>query len=420
MKDKKNYYKELKSKCLSELLIRFFDTMMFDLETTIGLYKYITEIGWVNFNWRTCKSSSSVSHLVKFSTQDIDDREPSFLQFNKNQITEDLCNSQGIDLKKVFDHFYIDLQKVKTICGYNFHFDLQCLLRDLKKCERFDIIEELKKKTIIDVGRQYAKEYMKQNHDTGLWNVELVHGKLFNHQIESHRAVEDCHMQIKILKEIPDKIKYSYKNLVFKPKYYFIDKDDKTGQLKMKNCERRQEQKIMNQKYNSNINHYGEIYYFNDSNCVYRCDYTYDGTSKISPRLINKDPQTILSPLQQENQRKIIQSTKTIENLNIQKTSDNGKQKLLYYRIGEELNLPMWYKQENKKKDSNYYTFKALLDRFPPLIVVQRYGSYDRTSLYTLNLKTLNPTKNSPIQDILSKELKKDIKKEFEYINLYQ
>ena len=320
-KKEQEYYKELKSKCLYELLICFIDAMMFDLESTTGEYKYITEMGWVNFNWRTCDTISSASHLVKFSTQDINEKEPSFLKYYNNDITEDLCNSQGIDLKRVFDHFYLDLQQVKIICGYGFHFDLKYLLRDLVKYQRFDIIEELQKKIIIDVGQQYAKEYMRQKHQTQSWSVQLVYGKLFDHKIESHRAVEDCHMQINILKEIPDKFKYSNENLVFKRKYYCIQEDD-TCQLKMKNIV--SDSKKINEKYNSNMNYYGEIFYFNDNNCVYRCDYTYDGTCQISPRLTNENKERYLFQLQQGNQRKTIQS----KNFNIPKISDSGTIKL--------------------------------------------------------------------------------------------
>ncbi len=72
--------------------------------------------------------------------------------------------------------------------------------------------------------------------------------------------------------------------------------------------------------------------------------------------------------------------------------------------IGEYIGLQMY--QIEKGEDKNYY--RAVIYKFEDIwfLRYRKYFGDDHSSVYVINLSTMKPTKNSPIQKPLSNDLK--------------
>jgi hypothetical protein len=95
----------------------------------------------------------------------------------------------------------------------------------------------------------------------------------------------------------------------------------------------------------------------------------------------------------------------------------------LMNEIGEFVGLQMWNKRDMSKsyeyignRDAsdeladNYVVSKVIIYQQIPLLVFETKSYFSSQSLYTLNLLTMRPTKNSYYQHKLSKELIDKIK----------
>lgn len=95
----------------------------------------------------------------------------------------------------------------------------------------------------------------------------------------------------------------------------------------------------------------------------------------------------------------------------------------LICEIGEYLGFPMWEKRDKSKTYSfpgnrdgedehgdDYFEGSVIPYNGIRLLVFKNVGCYGINSQYTLNLSTLRPTRNSPIQKELSNELKQKIR----------
>jgi len=134
-----------------------------------------------------------------------------------NDITYKMCISNGVLwlemvnlLMKVIDKFAIT-----EFYAFNVLFDYNCLLSEAYRNYNvafIDVLTKLKPCCIME----YSKVYMKDM-NSRKYNAEATYNMLFKtDKKETHRALEDCYIELEILKSLDDKYKKDKEPIILK------------------------------------------------------------------------------------------------------------------------------------------------------------------------------------------------------------
>jgi DNA polymerase III epsilon subunit-like protein len=131
-----------------------------------------------------------------------------------NDINLYMCENQGISIKNIFDDIIkmIEKFKVNSILAYNIRFDINVLLSEAYRINHYKmihILETMNKYCIMDYGWKYMSQTYYNNATRGFkFSAETVYNKLYNNnEKETHRALDDCELELKILQKLPDEYK---------------------------------------------------------------------------------------------------------------------------------------------------------------------------------------------------------------------
>jgi DNA polymerase III epsilon subunit-like protein len=141
-------------------------------------------------------------------------------------ITKNKIDENGNDINKVLKEFINDIRSVDYILAHNNRFDLGILKKEMERLDNSYYFKELVMKKInLDTIQIFKKNIKKEKIEN--YKLQTIFNHFYNKEdfIQTHRAIDDCHMVYKSLL-------YMKNNNNFCMNEYFLNKQMNFGKYK--------------------------------------------------------------------------------------------------------------------------------------------------------------------------------------------